>query len=87
MTQTRILRSHRPNGCYRRADTADVPAGVRWDIPAECQGQMVEVAYADSRPMADAADIGSMWRRVADRSDGSVEYQRRVGPAWVVAGK
>lgn len=38
-----------------------------WLVPPECAGQIVEVAYGDSCD-------GTLWRRVTDRSDGTVSY-------------
>lgn len=40
-----------------------------WIVPPACRGQIVEVAYGDSRD-------GVLWRRVTDRSDRSVSYAR-----------
>jgi hypothetical protein len=72
-----------PNRNYRDVNTDDVPVGrLVFHVPAESRGQMIEVAYADPRPMAAPADVGSLWRRITDET-GAVEYQRRVGPAWV----
>ena len=41
---------------------------MKWIIPPECQGQMVEVAYGDSYD-------GMAWRCTTDRNDGSVAYE------------
>jgi hypothetical protein len=41
---------------------------MTWIVPPECQGQIVEVAYATSCD-------GLLWRRVTDRSDRSVTYE------------
>lgn len=44
------------------------PYGVdRWDIPPECQGQIVEVSYG-------LDEDGLPWRRTVDRSSGDVAY-------------
>lgn len=33
---------------YRKITASQIPAGVRWDVPGTHQGQIVEVAYADT---------------------------------------
>lgn len=55
-----------------------VPEGLRWDVPRQNQGQIVEVAYADAPAEASEACFGSEYRRVRDRSDGRVTYHRRT---------
>lgn len=62
---------------YRKigAEPAEV---VRWDVPSHNQGQIVEVAYADPGEHRDEACVGSLYRRVTDRSDRSVAYYERV---------
>lgn len=52
------------------------PKNVRWDIPPQNQGQIIEVAYADVAPMSHEAITGAMFRRVLDRGDNTVEYYR-----------
>lgn len=56
----------------------ELPETIRWDVPPENQGQIVEVAYADDPPEPSPACSGCVYRRVTDRSDGSVSYWRRV---------
>lgn len=43
----------------------------RWNVPPECQGQIVEYAYGWS-----AECDGTLYMRVTDRSDRSVTYYR-----------
>jgi hypothetical protein len=62
---------------YVRTLLESLPAELRWDVPRHNQGQIVEVAYADERPLACEACHGSAYQRVTDRSDGSVAYYRR----------
>ena len=40
---------------------------MKWYIPPECRGQIVEVAYGDRFD-------GKGYRRITDRSDGTVKY-------------
>ena len=70
---------------YRKVDESKVPARVRdgrWDVPRHHQGQIVEYAYSatDWRGITCSAESGSgaTYRRIYDRSDGSVTYERRV---------
>jgi len=42
-----------------------------WIVPPECQGQIVEVAYCTHYDSSQRA-----YRRIHDRSDGEVTYQR-----------
>lgn len=60
---------------YAKISEQDVPAGVRFDVPARHQGQMKEVAYGGTR--RDVHDEGDEYKCVTDRSDGSVTYYRR----------
>lgn len=58
-------------------DQNELPAGLRWDIPRKNQGQIVEVSYADRHTGAGgAAEWHADFKRVADRSDGSIDYYR-----------
>ncbi len=63
---------------YTQIAANQVPANVRWDVPAHCAGQIVEVAYAAARPSRDEAGPGDPYQRVTDRSDRSVTYYRSV---------
>lgn len=66
-----------------RAGTSAAPAwrpakrpgdDLSWHVPPECQGQIVERAYA--------IDGDSLYRRISDRSDRSERYEvREIGPA------
>ena len=62
---------------YVRIDS--VPDGLRFDVPPQNQGQMVEIAYADERPHADEACHGSRYKRIHDRSDNTTAYYVRSG--------
>lgn len=55
---------------YRAISEARVPDGLRWDVPQQNQGQIVEVAYADEHPEPSPACRGSRYRRTTDRSIG-----------------
>lgn len=47
------------------------------DVPGRNQGQIVEVAYASNNPRyRGEADVGDAYKRVTDRSDGSVRWYR-----------
>lgn len=59
-----------PRSTYRAISEARLPDGLRWDVPPECQGQIIEVAYADERPLSSVACRGSRYRRTTDRSIG-----------------
>lgn len=67
---------------YETINPTDVPADLRWDVSPRDAGLAVEVAYADyptqRGPAGYASDprIASEYRRVVDRSDGSVTYGR-----------
>lgn len=61
---------------YEQCKEADIPAGVRFDVPRRQQGQIVEVAFGGRR--RDEHDVGDPYKRVTDRSVGEVTYYRRV---------
>lgn len=61
---------------YEPCNLSDIPDGVRFDVPRRNQGQIIEVAYGDFGRSPN--DNGDPWKRVVDRSDGSVQYYRRV---------
>ncbi len=63
---------------YVRIQASEVPAGVRFDVPAHNQGQIVEVAYGGFDRAEHGA--GDPYKRVTDRSDRSVAYYKRVSP-------
>jgi hypothetical protein len=60
---------------YRAISEARLPAGLRWDVPQQNQGQIVEVAYADERPEPSPACRGSRYRRITDRSIGPSAHE------------
>lgn len=57
---------------YLETDERAIPAGIMWDTPRANQGQIIEVSYGDfGRGLR---GHGDRYRRVTDRSDGSVTY-------------
>jgi len=62
---------------YIPVDSAAVPPNLRWDVPPQNQGQIVEVAYADIGGDAAESSHGADYQRVTDRSDQSVAYYAR----------
>lgn len=61
---------------YTSCPESDVPSSARFDTPRSCQGQIVEVSYADwPRRRCEAGD-GSRFRRTFDRSDRSLTFAR-----------
>ena len=66
---------------YRKIDSA-MPKNIRWDVPRQNQGQIVEIAYSDGDKVGQAsaeAGHGSAWMRVTDQgepvgSQGRVRY-------------
>jgi hypothetical protein len=67
-----------------RISERQVPADVRWDVPAYNQGQMIEVAYADAKPHRSEADERtSAFKRVKGGAGCGFEpefYVRRKNP-------
>ncbi len=63
---------------YTPIEESQVPAGVRFDVMRQNQGQIVEVAYGGF----DRAEHGNgdPYKRVTDRGDRSVAYYKRVSP-------
>lgn len=49
-------------------EVSEVPDGLRWDVPPQNGGQIVEVAYAHARSAKEPACHGSAWQRVTDQS-------------------
>ncbi len=69
---------------YVPCDESDVPKNVCFDVPGANQGQTVEVAYGCYGTPGRArgeADIGDPFKRVTDRSDGSVRYYKLASRA------
>lgn len=64
-------------------EISSAPVGVRFDIPALHQGQIIEVAYADDKPEpGESAARSARYKRVIDRSiapgrPGRVTYYQR----------
>lgn len=62
---------------YRRT-TEIPPAGMRFDVPARHQGQIVEYAYGVFKCAAQAGP-GDPWLRVTDTGEGGgVEHYRLI---------
>lgn len=62
--------------CYVPIDAKDVPSNLRWDVPPRNAGKIVQVSYADIGSIA-PAELGSLYKRRIDASDGLVEYFKR----------
>lgn len=61
-----------------RSDTPD-PREIRWDVPPQNQGQIIEVAYGGPKTSPDEhCPPWAKWKRVYDRSDRTVTYYRRI---------
>lgn len=56
---------------------SDVPSSIRFDTPGRCAGQTIEISYGGP-PGSPPNDEGAPYKRVIDRSDGSVLFYRRV---------
>jgi hypothetical protein len=67
-----------PRYRYVPIDTRSVPSDLRWDVPPQNQGQIVEVAYADERPEPSPACRGSRYRRTTDRAVGPDAHEYEV---------
>jgi hypothetical protein len=63
------------NYTYTKIRPEEVPNGVRFDVTLHRQGQMVEIAYGGYGRAEH--DDGDPYRRIHDRSDGTVTYWRR----------
>jgi len=55
-------------------EQVEVPRGASWIVPPRCQGQIVEVAY-----LATVLNGGTVVRRISDRSERTVRYERADG--------
>jgi len=47
---------------------SELPAGIRWSVPRQNQGQIVEVAYSDGDRSRDEACHGARYQRTVDQS-------------------
>ena len=63
---------------YVKIQESAVPAGLRFDVPAHCAGQIVEVAYGDRAECRAENSRGAPYMRVHDRSDRTTVYYRRA---------
>lgn len=68
---------------YQQVQANEVPEGIRFDVPARNQGQIIEVAYGDRMELKAENDAGAPWKRVTDTSlppshPERVTYYRRV---------
>lgn len=61
---------------YIPIDKGSVPERVRFDVPPQCQGQIVEVAFGGLDRSEHAE--GAPYKRVIDRSDGATAYYALV---------
>ena len=62
---------------YIPCDLADIPNGVRFDVPRQNQGQIVEVAYGVIGRAP--GERGDAWKSVTDRSISTTpKYYRLV---------
>lgn len=59
---------------YRPILPSQVPTTLRWDVPPQNQGQIVEVAYAHLVPSNDPACPGARYCRARDLPDGTTRY-------------
>ena len=70
-------RTMTPRSTWADVDAATLPPRIYWDIAPADQGQAIEVAYGGDRMEAgDSSRAG--WKRVTDRSTGTVRLYRRV---------
>ena len=63
-----------------------IPSVLRFDVPPQNQGQIIEVAYADERPYRSEACSGARYKRVTDRSTGKVSHYTLAPEANDAAG-
>ena len=70
---------------YIEIPANEIPYGVRFDVSARTQGQMIEVAYGGF--LRSEHGVGDPYKRVTDRTDRSVTYyhMRRVMPPTTVS--
>jgi hypothetical protein len=61
---------------WEQCNEYNVPSNVRFDVPLQNQGQMIEHAYGTFGRYE--ADESAPWQRVTDKSTGRVAYYRRV---------
>jgi hypothetical protein len=61
---------------YVKIKAEQVPIGIRFDVPAVNQGQIVEIAYG-TFGRYEACD-GDLYKRITDRSCGEVEFFKRI---------
>lgn len=47
---------------------------LRWDTPSVCQGQIIEVSYAEPFRASYLACLGARYKRIKDHSTGAVQY-------------
>lgn len=67
---------------YREINADQIPANIRFDVPARFQGQVIEFAYGGTGRYEH--DSGAPYRRVTDYSiaagqPGRVTFYKRVG--------
>mgnify|MGYP001578250302 CR=1 FL=1 len=59
---------------YQQVQKHEVPNAVRFDVPLRNQGQIIEIAYGGFGRAEH--DDGDPYKRVHDRSDGTITYYR-----------
>lgn len=60
---------------YVPTTEAEIPAGLRFDVPLRLQGQTIERAYGGPMEQRGMHDDGAPYMRVLDRSVGSRAYR------------
>ncbi len=63
---------------YIEIPADQIPDSIVFDVPRRHAGQIIEVAYGQHRSRRDGADVGDPYKRITDRSDGTVTYYRRA---------
>jgi len=61
---------------YRVIPEAEVPSSLRFDVPGQRQGQIVEYAYADWPVPKHESCEGAQYMRRTDRSDRSITFYK-----------
>ncbi len=61
---------------YTRIDAARVPAGLRFDVPRQNQGQIVTVSYAATKTRRGEHGHGDEWRHSYDASDRTSSFRQ-----------
>ena len=70
-----------PTTNSRKGNLMDAPRdpdALIWDMPTHCQGQIIEVSYADEQ----RGSTTIHWRRVFDRSTNGPAVYHRLPDKW-----